>query len=38
MAFIPNGTIIRLVHSAFMDRMNRSTMAMLPCWPTAPKR
>ena len=33
-----NGTMTRRVHSDFMDRMNRSTIAMLPCSPTAPNR
>ncbi len=28
--------MIRRVHSDFIDRMNRSTIAMLPCSPTAP--
>ncbi len=30
--------MIRLVHSGFMDRMNRSTTVMLPCLPIAPNR
>ena len=38
MAPRPNGTMIRLVHSDFIDRMNRSITAMLPCSPTAPNR
>ncbi len=33
-----NGTVIRRVHSDFIDRMKRSTIAMLPCSPTAPYR
>ena len=33
-----NGTMIRRVHSDFIERMRRSTMAMLPLFPTAPYR
>ena len=32
------GTSKQRVHSMFIERMNRSTMAMLPCLPTAPYR
>ena len=33
-----SGTRIIRVHSFFRLRMNRSMSAILPCWPTAPKR
>ena len=32
------GTRMTRVQSVFIVRMNRSITAMLPCWPTAPKR
>lgn len=34
----PHGTRIRRVPSVFIERMNLSMIAMLPCIPTAPKR
>ena len=38
MASSASGTRIRRVHSFFIERMNRSITAMLPCCWTAPKR
>ncbi len=38
MASSASGTRIRRVHSFFVERMNRSITAMLPCCWTAPKR